>query len=201
MDQIYFNHFWWACATCGNDADLLREKWTSVIFHAQNIHKFRTNAKFKKCEHPRLTKCQQKMKQWLHPASDSFAALQEFVFNKTLLKDLDNLIGFSHTGILEVYHSLHNKWIPKSTHFSYRGMLARSQLAALDFNSGFELPQAVTAAGEKRYNLNFSKVTKTWCAKPIKEIKNHKFFDEMLNRTIEIIASGQSVIQPHIPDM
>ena len=32
------NHFWWASATCENDEQLLKEKWTSIIFHVQNIH-------------------------------------------------------------------------------------------------------------------------------------------------------------------
>ena len=26
------NHLWWACATCDGDAELLREKWISVLF-------------------------------------------------------------------------------------------------------------------------------------------------------------------------
>ena len=26
------NNFWWACATCEGDAELLREKWISVLF-------------------------------------------------------------------------------------------------------------------------------------------------------------------------
>ena len=154
------NHFWWSCATCNGDVVHLREKWTSVIFHVQNIHHFRENEKFVKCEHPRLRKSGEKRKVWLDPSSDSFAALQSIVFDKTLLQDLKHLTKFSHTGILEVYHSLYNKWVPKSTHFSYNGMIARSQLAAIDFNEGSELEQSTTSTGEKRYNLNYIKYKK-----------------------------------------
>ena len=37
------NHFWWACTTCENDEVLLKEKWTSVIFHIQNKHTWTGN--------------------------------------------------------------------------------------------------------------------------------------------------------------
>ena len=29
------HHFWWACSTCEGDAQILREKWLSIIFHVQ----------------------------------------------------------------------------------------------------------------------------------------------------------------------
>ena len=32
------NHFWWACATCEGNEQLLREKWTSIVFHVPNRH-------------------------------------------------------------------------------------------------------------------------------------------------------------------
>lgn len=193
------NHFWWSCATCENDAILLREKWTSVIFHVQNIHYFHENEKFKKCEHPRIPKA--KKKQWLHPTSDSFHALQVIVFDKNLLKDLQHLTKFSHTGILEVYHSLYNRWIPKSTHFSYHGMLARSQLAALDFNSGSDLQQATTANGAKRFNINYSKVTKTWSAKPIKVKKSYDYLEKLISVTLDAVLNNREIIPPIIPSI
>ena len=50
------NHFWWACATCNGEEELLKEKWTSVIFHVQNKHSRRGYKHFKKCIHPTITK-------------------------------------------------------------------------------------------------------------------------------------------------
>ena len=78
--------------------------------------------------------------------------------------------------MLEVYHSLHNKRIPKSTHFSFRGMVARSQLATIDFNLGTDLKQATTATGDKRYRVTSSKMTKAWSTKRIKEEKDRDAF-------------------------
>ena len=75
-------------------------------------------------------------RKWLDPTSESFKALQEILFSSKLLSDLKHLTRFSHTGSLEVYHSLYNKWLPKSYHFSYEGMIAHSQLASVDFNLG-----------------------------------------------------------------
>ena len=64
-----------------------------------------------------LSKKNQWDKEWLDPNSDSFKALQTVVLDKTLINDLKHLTRFSHTGSLEVYHSLLNKWVPKSTYF------------------------------------------------------------------------------------
>ena len=36
MTKSILNHFWWACASCKGDKELLREKWLSVLFHVQN---------------------------------------------------------------------------------------------------------------------------------------------------------------------
>ena len=70
---------------------------------------------------------------------------------------------------MEVHHALYDKWAPKRQHFSYVGMLTRNQLAVMNFNEGIFLEQAATGQRHKRFNVTFSKVTKQWSAKPIKE--------------------------------
>ena len=127
-----------ACATCENDEELLREKWTSVIFHVQNKHTWNGNKKFNCCAYARISKKEERSIEWLKPTSDAFKPLKLIVFNKGTLNDLKHFTKFLHTGTLEVYHSLYNKWMPKSHHFSYNGIIARSQLAALDFNFRFK---------------------------------------------------------------
>ena len=63
------NHFWWACAISeGNDQ---QEKWVSVLLHVPNKHSWTTSDLFSKCKHPKLTKKQIKLKEWLLSNSDA----------------------------------------------------------------------------------------------------------------------------------
>ena len=78
-------------------------------------------------------------KRWIDLTSEAFDALQRIVLDKNILNDLKHLVCFSHTGELEIYHALYNKWVLKSSHFSFLGMVCRRQLAAIDFNLGGNL--------------------------------------------------------------
>ena len=78
-------------------------------------------------------------KEWIDPTSEAFDALQRIVSDKNLLNDLKHFVCFSYTGVLEIYHVLYNKCMPKSLYFSFSGMVCGSQLAAIDFNLGANL--------------------------------------------------------------
>ena len=65
-----------------------------------------------------------------------------------MLGALKFLRKFNHTGTLEVYHSLYDKYYPKRLHFSLRGMIARAELAVLDLNCGVGVGQAKTQSGK-----------------------------------------------------
>ena len=153
------------------------------------------------CCHASLPTEKQRKKNWLSPTSESFKALQDIVSGNSILKDLSYLTKFSHTGILEIYHSLYNRWLPKSIHFSFHGMIARTQLAILDFNSGSNLNQATTKEGKKRYNTSFSKMTATWSAKPIKEKKSDEVFQKLIFRIEELVFKNLELPIPEIPTL
>ena len=161
------NHFWWSCATCNGDATLLKEKWLSILNHIKNEHEWEGNEQFHECLHKELTLYQMKTKPWLKESSYAYAVVQRIATDKNLLSDIPYLTKFSHTGGLEVYHSLYNKYCPKRLHFSYDGMVARSQLAVLDFNTGVGLEQARNKKGEPRHKHQFSKITQSWVGKKI----------------------------------
>ena len=57
---------------------------------------------------------------------------------------------FCHTGSLEVFHSVLNKSSPKRFHFTLQGMIARTQLAVLDYNCGSNITQATRNDGKRR---------------------------------------------------
>ena len=149
---------------------------------------------FHKCCHPNIP--QHREKAWLNPSSEAFVVLQNIILDKTLLSDLKHLTNFSHTGSLEVYHSSYNKLLPKSTHFSYQGMIARSQLAAIDFNLCSELTQAETKSRIKRFNVTYSKATNNWSAKPIKEKKDQSVFKNLVSCVDEVVPNGQHLPKP-----
>ena len=65
-------------------------------------------------------------------------------------------------------------------------MLARSQLAIMDFNQGSNLKQAKTKDGEDRFHVRSSKITKAWTAKPIKEEKHHIYLHNMVRETVQL---------------
>ena len=64
------------------------------------------------------------------------------------IKDLAKLTDFCHSGRLEVYHAMMLKYCSRREHFSYQGMVARTQLAALDNNANTGRNQARAQAGE-----------------------------------------------------
>ena len=128
------SHFWWSVATCNGSYVILLEKWTSIVNHVANKHSWRSAKHFKKCAHRELSRRERKEKVWLKFGTAAHVALEEVVFNKKLLKDLKFVTEFHHTGNLEVYHSMMHKYCPKRQHFSHEGMVARTQLAALDHN-------------------------------------------------------------------
>ena len=156
---------------------------------------------FKSTFIPHLTKKQVKAKERLSPKSEAFEALQYIVLDKKVLEDLSCLTKFCITGVLEIYHSLYNKWAPKRQPFSYLGMLARSQLAIMDFNEESNLEQATTEKGEKRYNVQFSKITKSWSSKPIKKEKDRSYLHRMVKETVECVKKKQRPEKPLVPDL
>ena len=152
------NHLWWCSATCNGDYDLLRAKWTSVIHHVANRHRWGYSTLFPHCEHEKPAPQYVDSTAWLKPGSPSHDALKEVVLEKKLLKDLEKLTEFSHTGCLEVYHSMLTKYCPKRQHFHYEGMVARTMLAVLDHNHNTGRGQATTTEGEERYRYEWSKI-------------------------------------------
>ena len=183
--KAVINHLWWCCASCNGDVEELKEKWVSILYHIRNKHRWENHEIFKKCQHSKLTKHEQKQRMWLKEGSPAFIALERVVMNKTLLGDLKYLASFNHTGNLEVFHSLYNKYCPKRLHFSLHGMIARSQLAVLDFNAGSSVGQAKTKDGRLRYKQSFSKVTQNWVVKKIAAEKSRHYIHDLFECTID----------------
>ena len=84
------------------------------------------------------------------------------------------------TGELESVHALYTKYAPKRTKFSYEGMKARLNLAAIDHNTSVNRDNATTKTGQLRYKVQYSKAAKAYVVKPVKNPKQHDFRIELL---------------------
>ena len=62
-------HLWWCCRTCGGSAEMLLEKWDSILYHVTNRHTWTEGCLFLQCAHSPLTEEQQRRKKWLKPGS------------------------------------------------------------------------------------------------------------------------------------
>ena len=82
--QSISNHLWWAVQECNGDAQLLTEKWTSIVYHISNVHEW-DGSVFNKCMHPSLPPEEQRSKKWLRSGSLVHTTLKNIVYNKTLL--------------------------------------------------------------------------------------------------------------------
>ena len=124
-------------------------------------------------------------------------ALEDIVLHPKVLKDIAKLSEFCNTGGLEVYRSMLLKYCPKREHFSYKGMKARSQLAAIDNNENVGRMQSGIErganAGEARYRKCYSKKQKQWIVKPILEKTTYHVLPEMSDRVLEKCESDTAV--------
>ena len=98
------------------------------------------------------------------------------------------------------------KYCPKREHFSYNGMVARTQLAALDNNANTIRHQAVVMSGEKagkaRYMKSYRKSNKNWVVRPIKEKKTYNYLCDMMEdvlRRCKDRTSAYQQVPAHIP--
>ena len=193
--QSVSNHLWWSAQTCNGDPELLQEKWISILHHVVNKHKWKKASKFHKRGHGKLSRSKARKTKWLKTGSPAHIAMEEVVMNTKLLKDISKLTEFHHTGSLEVYHSLLLKYAPKRLHFSYKGMIARTQLAVIDHNSNVKRQHALVKKGKnkgaKRYNVVFPKGKKKWVAKPIMEEKSYSFVQELMKEVLVCRNNGK----------
>lgn len=201
--QSIKNHFWWCAESCEGNVDMLKEKWESILCHTVNVHAWNDKKLFHTCEHPPLEEIDRN-KVWLTVGSVAHDCLTRIVKDKTIQADLKYCALYCHTGYLEVYHSLINKYAPKRQHFSYEGMVSRTQLAAIDHNHGSGRAQAQTKDGQPRYNLVVPKSftnDKKWVAKPVKVAKEHSYREDMMRDVVLMRTHGLNKSHVSLPDV
>ncbi|XP_035695017.1 uncharacterized protein LOC118428879 isoform X2 [Branchiostoma floridae] len=197
------NHLWWAVQTCEGNAELLREKWTSIMNHTANVHHWSGKQLFHSCEHEDLGSEEEKTTttKWLEMGSPAHKALGKVVYERQLLKDMAQMTKYKHTGEVEVYHNVVTKYAPKRIHYSYNGMKARVQLSIIDHNENIGRKQAKTLKGDTMTRLDWSKKQKRYAVKNVYEQKDYSFRQKLMADVLERAQNGKKTPIPRRPDL
>ena len=165
------------------------------MYHVVNKHEWGGYKYFKKCEHPPLTKEQEKSKNWLKEGSDAHQALVSLVKDKSLKNDCKYLTELIHTTDVEVFNNLILKYIPKQYHFEYDHMVMGSYLAALDNNVNSERNQESIKSGENivkyKYKIAWRKPTKKLIARKVYQKKSYENFKVMMKSVAKRASKGK----------
>ncbi|KAL0973588.1 hypothetical protein UPYG_G00206540 [Umbra pygmaea] len=148
---------------------VLKCRWKSILQHVRNEHEWTDDdGEHHRCDHAPLTAQERRLRMWLKEDSLAFQDLSSLVLDKRLLRDMEKMALFKHTGPLEVFHSPLLKYIPKRKAFPFQGMRERCHLAILEHNENIvKRKQATTKTGELRFNRVFCKRSKQWVLKKI----------------------------------
>ncbi|KAF4514207.1 UNVERIFIED_CONTAM: hypothetical protein B566_EDAN019252 [Ephemera danica] len=188
------NHLWFCAKSCNSNAELLVEKFQSVLNHVRNIHYWKDGKLVHKCEHGPLDETERK-KKWLGrkrprkielDTTKEYNELAKIITNQQLVKDIRQARHFLHTGPLESFHNERLMYTPKRCHFPYIGYVLRSILAVLDHNSnhGRKLKERVSV---------YSKRSKAWVLRNVYEKKNNNFRRELLDMIWQYVKDPQSL--------
>ena len=94
---------------------MLREKWKSIQYHITEHREWQGN------QHYIVVNMECSIKDentFVKTLQFFFFTLISIIEDAKLLADIEYLTQFKHTGNLEVYHSVINKYSPKRLHFS-----------------------------------------------------------------------------------
>ena len=96
----------------------------------------------------------------------------------------------------EVFHvSMAKKYVNKSQHYFYNGMIRRTQLAVIDHNSNVGREIATTMSAEERYRCVYPKLQKKWVARPKYKGKTYQFVHDLLSEVI-LLKTGVIEVPP-----
>ena len=118
-------------------------RFLSILHHVVNRHVFKKNRTFKKCGHEVLTQTEVRSKKWLKLGSPPHEKLKKILLQRQLVTDLAKMNEGIYTTLLEIYHSVKIRYLPKSIFFSMEKMIAGTQLAVLDHNHNVDREQVI----------------------------------------------------------
>lgn len=147
------NHLYRSAST-SSSCEAAVAKWTSVANHLQNVHTHE-NALFPRCLHGPMAG--EEAKQRLKPSTAACEKLTAILLAPRFLKDVAKISPQYRISQIKAFHSLVTSFSPKSVGFSFKGMLARLQVAALHYNENATLSHSSAATRELRYAVECPK--------------------------------------------
>ena len=110
------------------------------------------------------------------------------ILGSTVKKDLMQMSGGVHTTMLEVFHNVIAKYLPKLYHFEYDRMEVGTMLAALDnnYNTGRSQKKSTKTTGlrlsvKNHYRIAYRKPSKKYIARKFYEKKSYIYLRNMLS--------------------
>ncbi|XP_073455419.1 uncharacterized protein [Aquarana catesbeiana] len=180
-------HLRWAASACGHNPALLVEQWSSIVYHIANQHCWQMGDLYKECHHAGIMEEEDRGTDWLKVGSTAHGVFKDIVLNKKLIKDLKQL-SFCHTGEIEVFHNTTMKYRSKHKHYCMGGMVARTQLAALDHNHNINRVQAKVKAKDGTPHHRTSQETKSWMAEKLDKPSSQGFLKTILLDVLALAA-------------
>ena len=166
----------------------LAERFQSIVHHVVNKHSWPGCTYFKNCAHEDLDDTAQRRVKWMKRDSVAHQEFKKIILHFNVKKDLLQMAGGVHTTLLEVYHSVITKYLPKIYHFEFDRMEVGTMLAALDnnYNTGRDQKKMITPGKGLKlsvrnyYRVAYRKPTKKFIARKFYNKKDYLYLRTML---------------------
>ncbi|XP_071988891.1 uncharacterized protein [Engystomops pustulosus] len=185
------SHLWWSVKTCGENGQELLDRWNGLQYHVLNVHEWYSRSDYWKCRHDIGRSGNSKPVKWIPKGSLAYRRLRKIVLNPLLQKQLKRVTYFCHADALDILHSTCRKYRPRGVSFHKDEMVARTQLAVLDYNRNVQRVQAAL----KKPNTDpapkncakFTKSRKAQVVKALYECKGQDFILDLLRDVVTLV--------------
>ncbi|KAM3939602.1 uncharacterized protein RB166_021693 [Leptodactylus fuscus] len=200
------SHLWWCASTCEEKPDVLAQRWNSLLYHVVNTHSWQTGRGYEHCRHDAIPEAACQRKNWLSKGGRAYRSLKTIVRSKKLQQDLRHVSNFCHSAELEVYRGTTSKYQPRRDPFFVEDLVARTQLAILDYNNNVKHVQAMARHASKVcdplftprfYNVG-SNARKQWFQRALHEATNHDFLFSVMREVLDLASRNRCMDFPII---
>ena len=100
--------------------------------------------------------------------------------------ELPHLVGFTHTGSIESWNAVHNKYANKNFFYRHDSMLVRGALAAIDNNANLKRSQKRDKDGKLIFDQASNRIGANWFLKKRMDKKDDSWRDAIAEMTLQV---------------